>query len=239
MLPKIIHYCWFGGNPLPKSAIKCKESWKKFLPDYEIKEWNESNFDVNLNAYTKFCYENKLWAFLSDYVRLAVVENEGGLYFDTDVEVINGIDGIFKLMKEHNATAFFGFETSNYVASGLGFGAIAHHPAVQAMMDLYVNSNGAPVMTRLEVGNMTGCPAINTAVFTDKGLKMDGTLQSFFDSIILPPEYMCPLETITGVMNKTPNTFSIHWFTMSAQSSTTRLRMKITRPIHRLIELFK
>ena len=74
MIPKIIHYCWFGGKPLPKLARKCKKSWEKFFPDYEIKEWNEGNFDVNLLPYTKYCYEHKLWAYLSDYVRLAVVE---------------------------------------------------------------------------------------------------------------------------------------------------------------------
>ena len=92
MIPKIIHYCWFGGKPLPKMAQKCKDSWRRYFPDYEIREWNESNFDVQKYEYSKFCFENKLWAYLSDFVRLVVVEEYGGLYFDTDVEVVRRPD---------------------------------------------------------------------------------------------------------------------------------------------------
>ena len=92
MIPKIIHYCWFGGKPLPKMAQKCKDSWKRYFPDYEIREWNESNFDVQKYEYSRFCFENKQWAYLSDFVRLVVVEEYGGLYFDTDVEVVRRPD---------------------------------------------------------------------------------------------------------------------------------------------------
>ena len=94
MIPKIIHYCWFGGNPLPKSAIKCIESWKKYLPDYEIKEWNESNFDFSKCAYAREAAEKKKWAFVSDYARFKILYQYGGLYFDTDVEVIKPLDDI-------------------------------------------------------------------------------------------------------------------------------------------------
>ena len=96
MIPKLIHYCWFGRNPLPKSAIKCIESWKKFLPDYEIKEWNENNFDVNIIPYTKEAYECKKYAFVSDYARFWILYKYGGLYFDTDVEVIKSMDDIIE-----------------------------------------------------------------------------------------------------------------------------------------------
>lgn len=94
MMPKIIHYCWFGGNPLPELAVKCIESWKKYCPDYEIKRWDESNFDLNCCDYVKEACQVKKWAFVSDYVRFKVLYDEGGLYFDTDVELIKPIDDI-------------------------------------------------------------------------------------------------------------------------------------------------
>ncbi len=96
MIPKVIHYCWFGGNPLPESAQKCIASWRKFLPDYEIKEWNESNFDVNAIPYTAQAYAAKKYAFVSDYARFSILYDNGGLYFDTDVEVIRPMDDIIE-----------------------------------------------------------------------------------------------------------------------------------------------
>ena len=91
-IPKIIHYCWFGKGPKPELVLKCIASWEKYLPDYEIKEWNENNFDINSNIYCKEAYERKKYAFVSDYVRLYAVYNEGGIYFDTDLEVIKNMD---------------------------------------------------------------------------------------------------------------------------------------------------
>ena len=96
MIPKIIHYCWFGHNPLPESAKKCIESWKKYLPGYEIKEWNESNFNVNAIPYTEEAYRLKKYAFVSDYARFWILYHYGGLYFDTDVEVIKRMDDIIE-----------------------------------------------------------------------------------------------------------------------------------------------
>ena len=94
-IPKVIHYCWFGGNPLPELAIKCIASWKNHLPDYEIKEWNESNFDVYRIVYTTEAYRLKKYAFVSDYARFWILYNYGGIYFDTDVEVIQSMDNFF------------------------------------------------------------------------------------------------------------------------------------------------
>ena len=94
MIPKVIHYCWFGRNPLPESAVKCIDSWRKFMPDYEIKEWNEDNFDVNAIPYTAEAYQMKKYAFVSDYARFWILYQYGGLYFDTDVELIKPIDDI-------------------------------------------------------------------------------------------------------------------------------------------------
>ncbi len=133
MIPKIIHYCWFGGNEKPKLAKKCIESWKKFCPDYEIVEWNEQNVDVNMNAYTKMCYENKKFAFLTDYVRLLVVEKHGGIYFDTDVELLCSFDDML------DNDAFFGFENPEYVNTGVGFGAEKGNLLVTQMLEEYTN----------------------------------------------------------------------------------------------------
>ena len=123
MIPKVIHYCWFGRNPLPESAKKCINSWRKYLPDYEIKEWNEDNFDVNIIPYTREAYEVKKYAFVSDYARFWILYHHGGLYFDTDVEVIKPLDDII------DRGPFMGVEvgaTSGgappLVAPGLGLG---------------------------------------------------------------------------------------------------------------------
>ena len=134
MIPKTIHYCWFGGKEKPKLAQKCIRSWKKYCPDYKIIEWNENNFDVHQNDYTSFLYENKKYAFLSDYVRLKVVFDQGGVYFDTDVEVIKSIDNFLKY------EAFYGFENDQYVASGLGFGAEKGHITLAKMLEIYDNT---------------------------------------------------------------------------------------------------
>ena len=113
MIPKKIHYCWFGGNPLPPLAVKCIESWKKYLPDYEIKEWNESNFDLNYNDYVREAYEAKKWAFITDVVRLYAMVTEGGIYMDTDVEVLKPLDELLQY------DAVSGFESSSRIPTGL------------------------------------------------------------------------------------------------------------------------
>ena len=225
MIPKIIHYCWFGGKPLPKLARKCKKSWEKFFPDYEIKEWNEGNFDVNLLPYTKYCYEHRLWAYLSDYVRLAVVEKEGGLYFDTDVEVVKKPIELLT-----SCQAYFGWETNEFINTGLGFAAEAHHPAVKTMMVMYdrlvVNGNYV-------FDIMQGCPQLNTKALLPFGLKQDGTEQYVCDARILPIEYLCPFHDATGKLRKTNNTISIHWFSKSPHGKMAAWRMKIMRPLRR------
>lgn len=227
MIPKIIHYCWFGGKPLPKLAVKCKKSWEKFFPDYEIKEWNESNYDVNAVPYTKYCFEHKLWAYLSDYVRLDVMEKEGGLYFDTDVEVVRKPEDLL-----NSCSAYFGWETLEYINTGLGFLAEAHHPAVKAMLAMY---DGLVVDGTYRHERMQGCPQLNTKALLPFGLKLDGTKQEVCDAMILPMDYMCPFQDATGKMNKTENTFSIHWFSKSPHGKWAAWKMYFTRPWHRWI----
>ena len=157
MIPKKIHYCWFGRNPKPKLAEKCIASWKKYCPDYEIIEWNEDNFDIDMNAYVKSAYEQKKYAFLTDYARLLIIYENGGVYFDTDVELIKPIDDLLE------NKSFFGFEDREHVNTGLGFGAEKENQIIKRMQKEY---DGL-----LDKGDsFIGCPILNTNALVKAGL---------------------------------------------------------------------
>lgn len=224
MIPKKIHYCWFGGKELPKQAKKCIASWQKYCPDYEIIQWNEENFDITQNPYLQYCYTNKLWAYLTDLVRLLVVYEHGGLYFDTDVQVLRCFDPLL------GHEAFFGWESKERVATGLGFGAEAAHPVLEAMIEPYrqmiPNADGT--------FTMTVCPILNTQALQGFGLKVDGTAQQLGGIRILPVEYLCPYEYYTGRMRKTENSYSIHWYNQSWVSPWGKIRCVFTKPFHRV-----
>lgn len=224
MIPKKIHYCWFGRNEKPALAKKCIESWKKYCPDYEIIEWNEDNFDVDQYPYLRWCYDNKKWAFLSDFARLLIIKENGGIYFDTDVEVLRNLDDLLYY------AAFLGFENEQNVATGLGFGAEMNHPVVNGMINEYL---------ALEVdknGNypMIVCPALNTKALLKMGLKLTGESQKIGDIKIFSSEYFNPYDDPTGKLNKTKNTYSVHWYSKSWVSKRTILRSKLTKPFHRI-----
>ena len=228
MIPKTIHYCWFGEKSKPKLVEKCIQSWIKYCPDYEIIEWNESNFDVHQNRYTTFCYENRKYAFLSDYVRLKTVYEYGGIYLDTDVEVIRKIDELC------NNTAFFGFENNEYVATGLGFGAEKNNIIVGKMMAEYEFNEGEPIEVKK-------APALNTAVLEKMGLVKNGETQIVNGAQIYSSDFFNPYDDPTGRLNITKNTYTIHWFAKSWVSKRKVLRSKLTRPLHRLfgVDFFK
>ena len=128
MIPKIIHYCWFGGNEIPENDKKCIESWKKYCPDYKIIRWDESNYDYKKNSYMREAYEAKKWGFVPDYARLDIIYNYGGIYLDTDVELLKSLDEIL------DCEGFFGFESENLVNLGLGFGAVKGNEIIRDMM---------------------------------------------------------------------------------------------------------
>lgn len=227
MIPKKIHYCWFGRGEKPALAQKCISSWKKYCPDYEIIEWNEDNFDINMNGYTKMCYENKKWAFLSDYVRLWVVHQHGGLYFDTDVELLRQPGFLL------NNQAFFGFETGKAdlddasTNSGLAFGSVASGLAVTAMIKEY-----EPLLDGEHGVRM--CPELNTRALEKIGLHRSGLYQEYEWGTVYPKEYFNPFDSTTGVLNKTKNTVSIHWYMGSCLTKKQLIRARVTRPFHRL-----
>ena len=207
-IPKIIHYCWFGRNPKPRLAEKCILSWKKFCPDYEIMEWNEDNFDLSAAPlYVRQAYEAKKWAFVTDYVRLKVVYDNGGIYMDTDVELLKAPDALL----DHQA--YFGYETQELVTTGLGFGAEKKAPIIREMMDLYQD---IPFLLSDGSYDLTPCPRRNSQVLRKAGLRSDGSKQILPGNIlILPRDYFCPLDYLTGKCRTTPNTVSIHWYSSS------------------------
>lgn len=216
-IPKIIHYCWFGGNPLPVDAKQCIASWKKYLPDYEIKEWNESNFDVNCCPYVKQAYEAKKYAFVSDYARYYVLYHEGGLYFDTDVEVIKNMDHIVA------AGNFVGFEKSLVtqqqtkaapsvnvlgVNPGLGLGVAPSLDFIRELLNFYKAKEHFAV----EDGTVVD---YTTEVLKHHGLVNEHRLQKVADVTIYPADYFCPMDSTTGIITLTDNTVSIHHYSCS------------------------
>ncbi len=208
MIPKIIHYCWFGGNEKPKLFKKCYESWKKHCPDYEIIEWNESNFDLtSCPLYVRQAYQAKKWAFVTDYVRLKVVYDNGGIYFDTDVELRKNTDFLLEYK------AFFGFENREYVATGLGFGA---EKGTKILQELLQDYEEIPFVREDGSFDITPCPQRNTQVFLRHGLVQDDSKQIIENNIlILPTEVLCPADYMTGELKITKNTIAIHWFSAS------------------------
>lgn len=205
-IPKIIHYCWFGGNPLSNDVLKCIESWKKYCPDYEIKEWNESNFDIARFDYMKEAYEAKKWAFVTDIARLIVVYENGGIYMDTDVELIKPLDDLLEY------AGYMGYEGNN-IATGLGFAAEKGNAFIKKMLDDYEGIHFIK-----EDGSMdsTPCPERNTIVLKEMGLRCDGSYQIIDGVHFFPEEYLCPIDWQTREMNNmTENTISIHHYTAS------------------------
>lgn len=229
MIPKIIHYCWFGGKSLPEDAKKCIASWKRYLPDYEIKEWNEQNFDVNSIPYTAQAYAAEKYAFVSDYARFKVLYEQGGLYFDTDVEVIKPFDDIL------SRGAFMGCELSaplrDAVNPGLGLGVAPGLGLYKEILDKYatlsfLNDDGSL--------NLTTVVKYTTDILISHGLKASNEIQTIAGVNIYPKEYFNPLNDNTGKLEITPQTHSIHWYSKTWMN-VSPWRIKISRLAHRYL----
>lgn len=226
MIPKIIHYCWFGGKPLPKLAKKCIESWKKYLPDYEIKEWNESNFDVNIIPYTQEAYSAKKYAFVSDYARFWILYKYGGLYFDTDVEVIKNMDDIIA------RGTFMARQDKGYrypqVATGLVIGC---KPCDEIITEILKKYDSRKFIKEKDDFDIINVVHIVSSIFVEKGLTGDNTIQKVANCFIYPREYFCPMDSETGSIIKTRNTYAIHWYAGSWLNEKHKLNKKIKRII--------
>lgn len=234
MIPKKIHYCWFGGNELPVSAKKCINSWKKYFPGYEIIQWDESNYDIKKNVYIREAYEAKKYAFVSDYARFDVLYQQGGIYFDTDVEVIKSFDDILKI-GSYMGCEVDGNNDENRVSilinPGLGMAAPKGLKLYKEILDYYDKQNFLDFNGNI---NTTTVVTRTTAILLKRGLKNSSKIQKVEGITIYPKIYFNPRNNNTGVLEKTDKTHSIHWYSQSWVSSKERLRSKITRPIHRM-----
>lgn len=213
MIPKTIHYCWFGRKPLPKSAQKCIDSWRKYLPDYRIKEWNEDNFNIDLMPYVRQAYDAGKYAFVSDVARFWVIYNYGGVYFDTDVEVIGSLDDIIA------EGAYMGCEktVSGRVAvnPGLGFAAPAGMSAIGELLNGYGDRRFLREDGTLDT---TTIVTYTTDMLSASGFVPDNTRQTCCGINIFPVEYFCPVDYRSGKCNVTENTYTIHHYVASWHS---------------------
>lgn len=227
MIPKVIHYCWFGGRPLPESAQRCIRSWQRFLPDCEIRRWDESNYDINAVLYTRQAAEKGKWAFVSDYARFDVLYRYGGIYFDTDVEAIAPFDDVVA------AGAFMGWEKSPLgvaVNPGLGMGAEPGLPFFKEVLDYYART---PYLA--PNGNILPGTVVKhvTDLLLSHGLILENDSQCVAGITVYPSEYFNPLDDATGRITLTPNTHSIHHYDKSWCDDYGPIRTRVMRALHR------
>lgn len=221
-IPKVIHYCWFGKGNMPALSEKCIESWKKYCPEYEIICWNEDNFDINQNRYAREAYEAGKWAFVSDYVRLKVLYEQGGIYLDTDVELIRPLDGLIQEM------GYMGFDDKGIVSTGLGFACEKGNQLIGALLKDY---DHIPFVLPDGTYDMTPCPDRNTKTMKKLGMDVSAQDQVFMEIRLLPEEYLCPMKYDTGKKKITKNTYSIHHFSASWISPTAKRTLLVKRLI--------
>ena len=220
-IPKKIHYCWFGRGEKNQKIKECMESWKKYLPGYEFIEWNEDNFDIGCNQYVKEAYENRKWAFVTDYVRLYALYHYGGIYMDTDVEVLKPLD-IFLENK-----AFSGFEDEVYIPTGI-MGSVKEHIWIEKLLKFYEDKHF------IENGKLDLTP--NTQTITDITRKefdliLNNKKQFLKDGLILyPKDYFCPKNHYNEKTYLTENTYTIHHFNGSWKNKS--LLQKIKKIVH-------
>lgn len=201
-IPKIIHYCWFGRNPLPELAQKCIASWKEYCPDYKIIKWNEDNFDINYCPYVREAYEEKKWAFVSDVVRLYALVTLGGIYMDTDVEIIDSLNELLQY------EAVSGFESETKIPTGLMASQKGQKLFVELLNDYenvhFIRSDGSLDLTTNVTRITNACKKY--------GLMLNNTKQTIKGVTFLPKEYLCPKNLKTGETEITENTICIHHF---------------------------
>lgn len=222
-IPKVIHYCWFGGADLPEDVKKCIASWEKHCPDYKIIRWDESNYDYAAYQYAKGAYEHKKWAFVSDVARLDIIYREGGIYLDTDVELIKSLDFLI------DESAFMAFEQGRKVATGLGFGAEKGNKLIKRNLDIYssmefVNKDGSP--------NMIACPIITTRVLKEYGLIEKDREQIIEGLKVFPSSYFCPMIFSDGRAEVKKETVSIHHYAGTWTTKEEKLAAERRRKIY-------
>lgn len=221
VIPKVIHYIWFGGKPLGEKEQACISSWKKYCPDYEIRRWDESNFDPSINEYCKEAYEAKKWAFVSDYVRLWVLVNHGGIYMDTDVEVVKPLDSFLR----HEA--FSGFESDGDMPTGI-MGCRKGFPLFQTLLDDYEGRSFLRPDGTLDV---TTNVVYITRACLEKGLVRDGKMQTVAGFALYPKDWFCPKSHETGIITTSENTHTIHHFAGSWEDAKAKEIVALKREL--------
>ncbi|PFJ08224.1 glycosyl transferase [Bacillus cereus] len=225
-IPRIVHYCWFGGKEKPDIVKRCIDSWNKILSEYEIREWNEDNFNIDCNSYVREAYELKKFAFVSDYVRIHALYNFGGIYLDTDVEVFKSFDDLLY----HNS--FWGFEQENYIATST-IGAAKGNDLIKRFLDSYKKKNFMK-----EDGNYDDLTnvAIVTEILKDIGLKINGEYQEIEGiGAFYPQTYFSPYDYINCRKFITKNTYAIHHFYKSWLPPKARFKSNIKIIVSKVI----
>ncbi len=220
LIPPVIHYCWYGRQPLPDKYREYIDGWKRMCPDYEVIEWNEDNTDVNETHYTSEAYEAGKYGFVSDYFRLKAVYEYGGIYFDTDVELVKNLDDL-----RYN-DAFCGIEFPGRIALGLGFGARKHNHIVRRIMDYY---DDVHFLRPDGTYDETTCPEIHSRILFESGLKYGMGNQLFEGMFIYPIEVLSPKNPYTWELRITENTYAIHQFdgTWASESAISEGQKKV------------
>lgn len=225
MIPKTIHYCWFGGNPIPKEYEKYIESWRQIMPDYTIKRWDETNYDINCIPFSSEAYSVGKFAYVSDYARLRILYEHGGVYFDTDVEVIKPIDDIL------TDGGFMAFEKNTLnnsdqilnVNPGLGFAVAPGNPIIREAMDFYESHHYIYPDGHMEQITIV---KIVTDILKNRGLSQSDIPTTIEGITIYPWDYFCPVEFLSSKLEITENTRTIHHYSASWMSLTDKLKMK-------------
>lgn len=205
MIPKILHYCWFGKGGKSEAMLSCMESWKKYLPDFELKEWNETNFDVDSIKFTSQAYKRGKYAFVSDYARVCALERLGGIYFDTDMEALRSFDDLLGL------NGFLGFEQDNILSMAV-MASIPHASWLKELKSYYESKPFVRWYGRL---NKTPNSIVTARILQKHGVNLDDstTFQQYGDELrIFPRDYFSPKDYKTGKSSLTENTYSIHHF---------------------------
>lgn len=222
MIPKIIHYIWLGGNPLPKIAEKCIESWKKYCPDYEIKRWDESNLDLDCCKYVREAYDNKKFAFASDVLRLQKLYEYGGIYLDIDVEILKPID---ELLDNY---CFTGFESGGLVNPGVIFGTEKDNNDLKIILDGYYKRTFV-VDDKFDL--KTICETV-TEYYEKYGLQRNEQRQNLDTITVYETECFSPINTITNKKRVTKKTYSIHWLNASWYSPKQKFKNKLKKVLN-------
>lgn len=225
MIPRRIHYCWFGSAPLPELAQRCIASWEKYCPDYEIVRWDESSFDLDCNAYVREAYDAKKWAFVTDVVRLYALVTQGGVYMDTDVEVLKPLDDILQY------EAVSGFEAPTRIPTGLMAGR-REQPLFEQLLRQY---DDAHFLRPDGTYDLTTNVKRITDVCLKHGLVLNGEKQTVCGFTLFPQEYFCPKDSETGLIHITENTYTIHHFDGSWVSQQQRAAQALTARYRRVL----